>query len=156
MRVDIRPMGPGDRETWARMRAALRPQEPAEVNAEDLDVMLAGDAIWGFIAETDDGAPVGFAEITIRPFANGCDSRPVPFLEGIWVEAALRRRGIGARLLRDVEGIIPARGFRAGGFGEMGADALIENPASHAAHRRWGFCETERVVHFRKLLPART
>jgi aminoglycoside 6'-N-acetyltransferase I len=91
MRVDIRPMGPGDRETWARMRAALRPQEPVEVNAEDLDAMLAGNAIWGFIAETDDGAPAGFAEITIRPFANGCDSRPVPFLEGIWVEAALRR-----------------------------------------------------------------
>jgi aminoglycoside 6'-N-acetyltransferase I len=34
--------------------------------------------------------------------------------------------------------------------------ALIENHASHAAHRRCGFCETERVVHFRKLLPARS
>ena len=132
-------MGPGDRETWARMRAALRPQEPA------------GNAIWGFIAETDDGAPVGFAEITIRPFANGCDSRPVPFLEGIWVEAALRRRGIGARLVRHVEEFIVARGFC-----EIGSDALMENHVSHAAHRRWGFCETERVVHFRKLLPAQT
>jgi aminoglycoside 6'-N-acetyltransferase I len=150
MRVDIRPMGPGDRETWARMRAALRPEEPAEVNAEDLDAMLAGNAIWGFVAETDDGAAVGFAEITIRPFANGCDSRPVPFLEGIWVEAALRRRGIGARLVRHVEEFVVARGFC-----EIGSDALIENHASHAAHRRWGFCETERVVHFRKLLPAR-
>ena len=30
-------MGPGDRETWARMRAALRPQEPADKADNPLD-----------------------------------------------------------------------------------------------------------------------
>jgi aminoglycoside 6'-N-acetyltransferase I len=41
------------------------------------------------------------------------------------------------------------------GFSEIGSDALVENNLSHAAHRSWGFSETERVVHFRKLLPPR-
>src|SRR5262249_5308592 len=106
---------------------------------------------WGFVAETDQGAAVGFAEITIRPFANGCDSRPVPFLEGIWVEPTFRRQAVGALLVAHVEAFVIARGFC-----EIGSDALVENHISHAAHRRWGFAETEKVVHFRKLLSARS
>jgi aminoglycoside 6'-N-acetyltransferase I len=149
MVLTVRQMGPPDRATWARMRVALWPGETAEVHGKDVERMLAGDAGYGFVAETENGAAVGFAEITIRPFANGCDSRPVPFLEGIWVEPPFRRQGIGTLLVKHVETFVAARGFR-----EIGSDALIENHASHAAHRGWGFSETERVVHFRKLLPA--
>jgi aminoglycoside 6'-N-acetyltransferase I len=149
MDLRIREMGAADRATWIRMRVALWPGETAEVHGKDVDEMLAGNAGHGFIAETRDGAAAGFAEITIRPFANGCDSRPVPFLEGIWVDESFRRQGIGALLVKHVEGFVAARGFR-----EIGSDALMENHVSHAAHRRWGFSETERVVHFRKLLGA--
>jgi aminoglycoside 6'-N-acetyltransferase I len=46
-----------------------------------------------------------------------------------------------------MEEFLIARGFR-----ELGSDALIENHGSHAAHRGWGFSETERVVYFRKPL----
>jgi len=53
--------------------------------------------------------------------------------------------GIGARLIAHVSAF-PA----AGGFAEMGSDAELENHASHAGHRSWGFRETERVVYFRK------
>ena len=97
MALTVRQMGRRDREAWARMRAALWPQEAAAVHARDIDAMLGSGIGWGFIAE-EDGAAVGFAEITIRPFANGCDSKPVPFLEGIWVEPTFRRQGVGARL----------------------------------------------------------
>jgi aminoglycoside 6'-N-acetyltransferase I len=150
MKFTIRPMGPADRQTWARMRAALWPDAPGDEHAKDIDAMLAGTTGWGFVAESDDGAAVGFAEITIRPFANGCDSRPVPFLEGIWVEPPFRRQGVGALIVNQVEAFVAARGFC-----EIGSDALTEDHVSHAAHRSWGFSETERVVHFRKLLPAR-
>ena len=150
MGLSVRQMSRADRATWIRMRVALWPDETAEVHGKDIDEMLAGNAAYGFVAETEADA-VGFAEITIRPFANGCDSRPVPFLEGIWVDAPLRRQGVGALLVAHIEAFVMARGFR-----EIGSDALMENHASHAAHRRWGFCETERVVHFRKLLAARS
>jgi aminoglycoside 6'-N-acetyltransferase I len=144
-------MGPGDRETWIRLRAALWPEETDAVHGKDVDALLLSETGFGFVAEAEDGAAVGFAEISIRPFANGCDSRPVPFLEGIWVAAPFRRQGIGALLVEHVEAFVAARGF-----GEIGSDALIENHVSHAAHRRWGFGETERVVHFRKLIGAKS
>ena len=147
MGFSIRQMRPADRATWSNMRAALWPDGTGDEHAKDIDAMLAAATGWGFMAQTHDAAAVGFAEITIRPFANGCDSRPVPFLEGIWVEPRFRRQGVGALLIEHVEAFVAARGFR-----EIGSDALIENHASHAAHRGWGFCERERVIHYRKLL----
>jgi aminoglycoside 6'-N-acetyltransferase I len=151
MAFTVRQMGAADRDVWARMRAALWPDASAEEHAKDIDAMLADATGWGFVAHTHHGTPAGFAEITIRPFANGCDSRPVPFLEGIWVEPPLRRQGVGALLVKHVEAFVAARGF-----GEIGSDAPMENHASHAAHRSWGFAETERVIYFRKLLGARS
>jgi aminoglycoside 6'-N-acetyltransferase I len=143
-------MGSADRGAWARMRSELWPSETPEEHALGVDEVLRDDDAWGFIAETVEGVPAGFAELAIRKYANGCTSRPVPFLEGIWVRPDLRGRGIGAQL------IAHAAAFAAGrGFTEMGSDAEIENHASHAAHRRWGFSETERVVYFRKDLNAK-
>jgi ribosomal protein S18 acetylase RimI-like enzyme len=98
---------------------------------------------------TTHGTAAGFAEIAIRPYADGCDSQPVPFLEGIWVKAELRRQGIGARLIKHIETFLTARGFR-----ELGSDTPIDNDASQAAHLGWKFTETERVIYFRKDLDA--
>jgi aminoglycoside 6'-N-acetyltransferase I len=147
MDVVIRQMGRGDRRDWAAMRTALWPDEPLELHAREIEALLDGAAAWGFIAQAMDGAPAGFAELALRSYANGCKSRPVPFLEGIWVAEPLRRRGIGAKLIAHIEGFARARGYR-----EIGSDALLANHASHDAHHAWGFAETERVIYFRKLL----
>jgi aminoglycoside 6'-N-acetyltransferase I len=87
----------------------------------------------------------GFAEVAVRSYANGCETHPVPFLEGIWVDPQFRRQGIGRQLLAHAQAFLVVRGFR-----ELGSDSEIDNHASHAAHRSWGFSETERVVYFRK------
>jgi aminoglycoside 6'-N-acetyltransferase I len=147
MKATVRQVNASDLPAWAEMRAALWPEETAPVHAREIEQILGSDDTWGFIAETADGASAGFAELSIRKYANGCETQPVPFLEGIWVEPPLRRQGIGRLLVRHVEAFAAARGFR-----EIGSDALIENTASHAAHRGWGFSETERVVYFRKAL----
>jgi aminoglycoside 6'-N-acetyltransferase I len=151
MTPSIRQMTAADRETWIRLRAALWPNEVDEVHVKDVDALLKGETGFGFVAEAEDGAAVGFAEIFIRPFANGCDSRPVPFLEGIWIAAPFRRRGISTLLVKHIEDFMVARGFH-----EIGSDALVENHVSQDAHRSWGFAETERVVHFRKLIGAKS
>ncbi|HLH11371.1 MAG TPA: aminoglycoside 6'-N-acetyltransferase [Methylovirgula sp.] len=135
-----------DRPAWARMRAALWPEESAETHAATIDQLLASAAAWSFIAESETRA-LGFAELALREYANGCESQPVPFLEGIFVEAAFRRQGIGALLIAEIERFCLARGWR-----EIGSDTQIDNLGSQAAHRGWGFCETERVVYFRKIL----
>jgi aminoglycoside 6'-N-acetyltransferase I len=141
-------MEASDRLVWAELRAALWPEASGEEHARDIDDLLRSDRAYGFIAEAD-GTPAGFAELAIRDYANGCASRPVPFLEGIFVREQFRRRGIGARLVAYAEQFAAARGFA-----EIGSDADIANSASHAAHRGWGFVETERVVYFRKVLGA--
>jgi aminoglycoside 6'-N-acetyltransferase I len=128
------------------MRGVLWPDEAAADLAHGIDqILTSGD--WGFVAETRDGMPIGFAEVAIRKYANGCETAPVPFLEGIWVREEFRRQGVSARLIRHVEAFLIARGFT-----ELGSDALIGNLDSHAAHAAWGFSETERVVCFRKSL----
>jgi aminoglycoside 6'-N-acetyltransferase I len=142
----VRVMEAPDRLAWAEMRTALWPEPSDEEHAHDIDDVLRSDRAWGFIAEAG-GTPAGFAELAIRDYANGCISRPVPFLEGIFVRREFRRRAIGARLMAYVEAFVAARGFT-----EIGSDTGITNIASRAAHRGWGFVETERVVYFRKVL----
>jgi aminoglycoside 6'-N-acetyltransferase I len=144
----VRVMEAQDRLAWAEMRAALWPEASGEEHAHDIDDVLRAHRAWAFIAEVG-GTPAGFAELAIRDYANGCASRPVPFLEGIFVREEFRRCGIGARLVVHMEEFVAARGFV-----EIGSDADIANGASHVAHRGWGFAETERVVYFRKVLGA--
>ena len=147
MECVVREMRAEDRATWASMRASLWPDEDRNILAQEIDGFLGSSDAWGFVAETADDAPVGFAELAIRRYANGCETQPVPFLDGIWVKDEFRRQGIGARLIGYLEAFLVVRGYR-----ELGSDALIDNPISHESHRGWGFSETERVVYFRKSL----
>ncbi len=99
-----------------------------------------------FVAE-EGGRLAGLLELDQRKYAPGCDSSPVPFIEGWHVEPDVRRRGIGRALVRKAEGRA-----RAAGFKEMASDTEIENGGSVAAHCALGYVETERVVCFRRAL----
>jgi aminoglycoside 6'-N-acetyltransferase I len=145
--ITVRELTSADHAVWRRMRRLLWPDATGRGHDADIEEILDAEDAWGFIAESADSEPLGFAEISIRKAANGCESQPVPFLEGIWVEPRSRRRRIGARLIAHVETFLKARGFR-----ELGSDSLIENQVAHDAHAGWGFSETERVVYFRKPL----
>ena len=127
------------------MRAALWPDaDPAELAAE-LDALLADPNQVAFVAERQDGRLCGFAEASVRPFANGVDEAPCAFLEGWWVDQDVRRSGVGRALVAAVETWARGRGFA-----ELGSDALLDNTLGHQAHRALGFEERERVVYFRK------
>jgi aminoglycoside 6'-N-acetyltransferase I len=129
------------------MRAALWPDEdPSELYA-DLDDLLADPTQVAFVAERGDGRLCGFAEASVRRFANSNDESPCAFLEGWWVDADVRRSGIGRSLLAAVEDWARSQGFT-----ELGSDALLDNTLGHQAHRALGFEERERVVYFRKWL----
>jgi aminoglycoside 6'-N-acetyltransferase I len=141
----IRELGPGDHAAWARLRHALWPDEPAAALQTELTDMVAHGLV-GFGA-FDGEELLGFAEFSERPYGDGCDTSPVAWLEGIFIEAPARRRGFGRRLLAAGEAWAAARGFS-----ELGSDAELDNLISRLSHARWGFEETGRVVHFRKLL----
>lgn len=100
-----------------------------------------------FIAERDDGSVAGFVEVGSRPYADGCDTSPVGYIEAWYVDPDVRRLGYGRALLGAAEEWARGQGYR-----EMASDALIDNDVSYAAHRRAGYDEVERIVQFRKLL----
>jgi aminoglycoside 6'-N-acetyltransferase I len=145
--MNVRPARAADRAEHARMRAALWPDaDPAELAAE-LGALLADPDQVAFVAEREDGHLCGFAEASVRPFANGVDAAPCAFLEGWWVDQDVRRAGVGRALVAAVEDWARARGFD-----ELGSDVLLDNALGQQAHRALGFEERERVVYFRKRL----
>jgi aminoglycoside 6'-N-acetyltransferase I len=138
-----------DATDWLAMRRALWPSAPPHEHRSEMRDLAGRSEFAAFIARNGARAPLGFAEVFVRPFANGCVGRPVPFLEGVWVAPEARGQGVGRVLLGAVEAWAQHRGF-----GELGSDALIGNESAHRTHAAWGFAETERVVYFRKPLAA--
>jgi aminoglycoside 6'-N-acetyltransferase I len=132
------------------MRQALWPDEHAAELEEETEAWLGTvdpDQIT-FVAERTDGSGLcGFAEASVRRYADGVDESPCAFLEGWWVDEDVRRTGVGRALLEAV-----ADWARSRGFTELGSNALLDNTLSHRAHAALGFEERERVVYFRKRL----
>lgn len=142
----VRPAERRDLANWAQMRAELWPCSSRQEHLAELEEGSKSTSFRGWVALSDDRC-IGFAEAYIRPFANGCDSRPVVFLEGIWVCPDFRRFGVGRALVESV-----AEWARAQGIYELGSDAELTNTLSQTCHLKWGFEETERVVYYRMKL----
>jgi aminoglycoside 6'-N-acetyltransferase I len=92
-------------------------------------------------------ALIGFAEVSRRAYAEGCETSPVGFLEGWYVLAERRGAGVGRALLAAGEMWARELGCR-----EFASDAVVNNAVSAAAHRALGFEEVV-VRCFRKSLP---
>jgi len=140
----VRPVEPGDWDEWLRLRCALWPEDPPAHEAE-MAAWLARPDSAVVVAMRPEGGLGGFAEAGTRPYADGCESSPVAFLEGWYVDADLRRGGVGRRLVEAVEQWARERGLT-----ELASDALLQNTVSHRAHDRLGFVEVERAVRYRK------
>ncbi|HKU81552.1 MAG TPA: GNAT family N-acetyltransferase [Candidatus Tumulicola sp.] len=145
----VRPIEPGDAGAWGSMRARLWPDADPTVLQREADSFCSGSATPAIDAVfvAGDDPPIGFLELSVRPYANGCDSMPVPFVEGWYVEPEARSRGAGRGLMLAAEAWARERGYN-----EIGSDTQLENDASRRAHQRCGLVETERIVYFRKPL----
>jgi aminoglycoside 6'-N-acetyltransferase I len=153
--VQVRPVYRPDRDEWVRMRTALWPDDSGG-HGDDVGAFFAtGTFRWSegllpwtvLVAERPTGGLCGFVEASIRPFVDGCTTRPVGYVEGWFVDPDVRRQGVGRRLVKAAEEWAAAHGCV-----EMASDALLGNTVSHDAHRALGFEESQRLVHFRKRL----
>lgn len=127
---------------WPALEAADNDRECARIEARPNRFVV-------FVAESPSNTIEGFVEASLREYADGCDTSPVGYLEGWFVNAAFRRSGVGRRLVRAAE-----EWARSQGCTEMGSDSIIDNADGQAAHARLGYAEVERQVCFRKsLLP---
>lgn len=139
-----------DIPNWVALRARLWPDTSLDQHRTEAEAMLVRTPHEGavFLEAESGGDARAFAEVTLRhDHVNGCESSPVAFFEGIYVDPSHHGSGIGRCLLEAVQAWAREQGCT-----ELGSDADIGNAASHAFHRALGFEETERVVFFRKSL----
>ncbi|HVH66678.1 MAG TPA: aminoglycoside 6'-N-acetyltransferase [Gemmatimonadales bacterium] len=148
--IQVRPATQDDSQEWLRMRQALWPEYASRWHAQEIEQFFAGKLAMPLavlIAHDDSGTPLGFAELSIRNYAEDCVTDRVAYLEGWYVVPEARLRGVGRALVSAAE-----RWGLGQGCTEFGSDALIENTTSAAAHRALGFEETAQIRCFRKQL----
>jgi RimJ/RimL family protein N-acetyltransferase len=151
--VKIRHGNAADVEAWAEMRAALWPDEGRDTHLREARRFFAesrqgtGTMPEAVLVAESDGALVGFAEVSRRLYAEGCETSPVGFLEGWYVAPEHRRTGVGRALVTAAEAWARDLGCQ-----EFGSDALAENSESALAHVALGFEEVVVIRSFRKSL----
>ncbi len=146
--MHVRRVRPEDNIEWIRMRDILWPGLPLEVHQADItdfEQNQISNAI--FVVDREDGRLGGFLEAGTRKYADGCESSPVAYIEGWYVDADLRQTGCGRALVDAAE-----NWARSIGCTEIASDCLLENEVSLKAHTALGYLETERLIHFRKSL----
>jgi aminoglycoside 6'-N-acetyltransferase I len=155
--IEVRHGAPTDLRRLARLRHALWPEGSEAEHRRELERFFAGrpaaagrqdegrSGLLAVLVAEDRSGLLGFAELSIRPYAEGCRTDRVGFLEGWFVVPGARKRGIGRRLMAAAEAWA-----RSAGCVEFGSDAEADNRASAAAHRALGFEEVGLVRCFRK------
>lgn len=146
----VRAVSRADADAWVRMRCALWPDDADAWHRQEVSRFFAGalrEPLQTLIAVDGSGAPVGFAELSIRPYAEDCLTDRVAYLEGWYVLPESRRAGVGRALIEAAEDWA-----RAQGCAEFASDALLDNHVSAAAHAALGFQETVQLRCFRKVV----
>ena len=150
MTIRVRSATPADAASWVRMRDVLWPDYASVWHASEVEKYFAGQLrmpLEVLIAVDEEGRAIGFAELSIRPYADGCMTERVAYLEGWYVDPEWRRRGVGRALVEGAE-----RWAERQGCTEFGSDAVIDNADSARAHAALGFTETGQLRCFRKVL----
>ncbi|MBM2821631.1 MAG: family N-acetyltransferase [Thermoleophilia bacterium] len=132
--MTVRRAGPADFEAiaalWRELDHEIPPpihEGPADQEKELAEVaeILASEI--AFVAEDDDGAPIGFALARRR-------SPPLGTLTDLYVRQAERRSGIGTELMREV-----LAAFGALGIEMIDLDVVASNANARSLYGRWGF-----------------
>ena len=145
--MEIRKLQHDERGEWLQLREGLWPgSSREELRREQEDILADLGKNCVFVAAVPGGL-VGFVEVALRDWAEGCDTRPVGYIEAWYVNAEHRHSGIGRQLMKAAERWALSRGCT-----EMGSDAELDNSVSHGAHRALGYGEVTRLVLFSKKL----
>ena len=146
MEITIRNVTQEDKAEWLRMRKGIWPEAPGEYLDFDMDEILASDDNLVIFACEGDKL-IGLTEARIRDYGEGCETSPVGYLEGWFVQEEYRGKSVGG-LMTHAAG----KWARETGCTEMASDTWLDNEASIRAHVKLGYDEVERLVHFVKQL----
>jgi aminoglycoside 6'-N-acetyltransferase I len=131
------------------MRVELWPG-PRDEHAREIAQFFDGhlrNLLAVLIAHDREARILGFAELSIRPYAEGCTTDRVGYLEGWYVRPEARGRGIGRALVAAAEDWA-----RSQGCSEFASDTQPDNDESVAAHLALGFVDRGLIHCFSKTL----
>jgi len=146
MNIEVRRVVQDDREIWFQMRKGIWPEAPDEYLWYDMDDILSADTNVVFMAFAD-GKPAGMIEVSLREYGEGCETSPVGYIEAWFVEEHLRGSPVAGTLTQAAEHWALEKGCT-----EMGSDTWLDNETGIRAHKKLGYQEVERLVHFVKRL----
>ena len=84
---------------WLGMRLALWPECPPAESQAEIEQTLSSDRTTAFIV-LDAEKAVGFAEVSVRDYVDGCTTQPVGYLEGIFILPEHRKKGFARALVK--------------------------------------------------------
>lgn len=146
MQIEIRKVTSAEKDIWLQMRKGVWPDVEDDYLLFDMDEALASDTKLIFMAFVHD-QPAGMLEASIREHAEGCESSPVGYIEAWFVESKFRKTAVAGNLVKAAENWAREKGCT-----EMGSDTWLENETAIRAHKKMGYQEIDRLVHFVKQL----
>lgn len=136
-----------DAAALAPLVGKLWPEHTEEALARILTEYIASPEAAVFACREDDRF-VGVALCCLRhDYVEGCETSPVGYLEGIYVEESCRLAGNARALVGQCEQWAKSMGCR-----EFASDCELTNKASLAFHLSLGFTEENRIICFKKNL----
>lgn len=126
---------------WAALCNAFWPHNPAE---EMMEAFRRGEYTQEYLYYAD-GVPVAFLSLSLRKdYVEGkCDSLPVGYVEGIYVQPPYRGRGIAGEMIAFAKGWAQAQGCTM-----LASDCELGNEESRRFHNKIGFVEESINIHF--------
>jgi aminoglycoside 6'-N-acetyltransferase I len=146
MDITIRRATQEDKAEWVRMRQGIWPDWTDEYLVVNMDEILASDNDFVIFA-CDGDRLIGLTEARIIDHAEGCETSPVGYLEGWFVQEEYRGKGVVGIMTQAAENWIRGKGCT-----QVASDTWLENESSIRAHVKMGYAEVERLVHFVKQL----
>lgn len=133
---------------WLRLRQGLFEDSTEAEHKQEMAEILAEVDGCVLVAERPSSSHLaGYLQVGTRKYAEGCTTSPVAYLEEWFVDADVRRQGVGRLLIAAAEAWA-----RQNGCTELASDATLDNEISLASHLALGFTEVERQINFIKKL----
>ena len=147
--MKVRTLDPKqDMVEWLRLRRGLFDDSTEAEHQQEMAGILAEPDGCVLVAERPSSTQLaGYLHVGSRKYAEGCNSSPVAYMEEWFVDADVRRQGVGRALVAAGEAWAKQNGYI-----ELASDTVIDNDVSLASHLALGFREVERQINFIKKL----
>lgn len=137
-----------DVKILAGLALKLWPENELDEFVEEFSDAIDASDNGSYLYYNDSLEAIGFIQLSTRhDYVEGCETSPVGYIEGIYVEADYRRKGIAQELVSFAE-----EWSRKHGCLEMASDCEFDNQLSIDFHLGAGFTEANRIVCFTKKL----